>query len=165
MRPWRLEILALCPEHPKQDQSPKFTPLSETTSIPVCFIWESTPPPPRATWPIRLELIPVSVVLMKQLGVFLLPTRWDAVPPALSSPVYPFIHLGGEICETSFQRTQRNVPGQGSNPEQLNPERSALTMRPTCLPEDYKYITHIKTNYVTWIVVVHESKRAIVYCD
>ena len=38
------KILALCPEHPKRDQNPKFTPLSETTSIPVCFIWESPPP-------------------------------------------------------------------------------------------------------------------------
>ena len=40
----RHKILALCPEHPKRDQNPKFTPLSETTSIPVCFIWESPPP-------------------------------------------------------------------------------------------------------------------------
>ena len=32
-------LLALCPEHPKRDQNPKFTPLFETTSIPVCFIW------------------------------------------------------------------------------------------------------------------------------
>ena len=37
--------MALCPEHPKRDQDPKFTPLSETPSIPVCFIWESPPPP------------------------------------------------------------------------------------------------------------------------
>ena len=29
-----LKILALCPEHPKRDQNPKFTSLSETTSIP-----------------------------------------------------------------------------------------------------------------------------------
>ena len=36
--------MALCSEHPKRDQNPKFTPLSETTSIPVCFIWESLPP-------------------------------------------------------------------------------------------------------------------------
>ena len=35
----------LCPEHPKRDQNPKFTPLSETTSISVCFIWESPSPP------------------------------------------------------------------------------------------------------------------------
>ena len=34
-------MLAFCPEHPKRDQNPKFTPLSEMTSIPVCFIWES----------------------------------------------------------------------------------------------------------------------------
>ena len=37
--------MVLCPEHPKRDQNPKFTPLSETTSIPVCFIWEFPPPP------------------------------------------------------------------------------------------------------------------------
>ena len=33
--------MTFCPEHPKRDQNPKFTPLSETTSIPV-----HTPPPP-----------------------------------------------------------------------------------------------------------------------
>ena len=52
-RPWRLKLLALCPEHPNRDQNPKFTPLSETTSIPVCFIWESPPPPPRGIMPQR----------------------------------------------------------------------------------------------------------------
>ena len=36
--------MALCPEHPKRDQNPKFTPLKETTSIPVCFIWEFPTP-------------------------------------------------------------------------------------------------------------------------
>ena len=35
----------LCPEYPKRDQNPKFTPLSETTSVPVCFIWGFPPPP------------------------------------------------------------------------------------------------------------------------
>ena len=38
--------MTFCPEHPKRDQNPKFTSLSETTSIPVHFIWESPPPPP-----------------------------------------------------------------------------------------------------------------------
>ena len=42
MRSWWHKILALCPEHPKRDQNPKFTPPSETTSV--CFIWESPPP-------------------------------------------------------------------------------------------------------------------------
>ena len=37
--------MAFCPEHPKWDQNRKFTPLSETTSIPAFFIWESPPPP------------------------------------------------------------------------------------------------------------------------
>ena len=39
-------MIAFCPEHPKWDQNPKFTPLSETTSIPPLFIWEPFPPPP-----------------------------------------------------------------------------------------------------------------------
>ena len=36
--------MTFCPEHPKWDRNPKFTPLSETTSIPAAFIWG--PPPP-----------------------------------------------------------------------------------------------------------------------
>ena len=35
--------MVFCPEHPKLDQNLKFTPLSETTSIPAPFTWE----PPR----------------------------------------------------------------------------------------------------------------------
>ena len=34
----RLNIMVFCPEHPKRDQNPKFTPLSATTSIPTPFI-------------------------------------------------------------------------------------------------------------------------------
>ena len=33
--------MAFCPEHPKWDQNPKFTPLSETTGNPAPFVWES----------------------------------------------------------------------------------------------------------------------------
>ena len=32
-----------CPEHPKRDQNPKFTPLSETPSIPTPFIYRVPP--------------------------------------------------------------------------------------------------------------------------
>ena len=35
--------MTFCPEHPKWDQNPKFTPLSETTSIPASFKWKSSP--------------------------------------------------------------------------------------------------------------------------
>ena len=45
MRPLQLNIMVFCPEHPKRDQNLKFTPLSETTSIPAPFIWESPPAP------------------------------------------------------------------------------------------------------------------------
>ena len=31
-------MMVFCPEHPKWDQNPKFTPLSEMTSIPTIFI-------------------------------------------------------------------------------------------------------------------------------
>ena len=44
-------MMAFCPEHPKWDQNPKFTLLSETTSIPTPFICRvPTPPPPRERW-------------------------------------------------------------------------------------------------------------------
>ena len=36
---------AVCPEHPKRDHNLKFTPLSETTSIPTPFICGVPPPP------------------------------------------------------------------------------------------------------------------------
>ena len=35
--------MAFCPEHPKWDQTPKFTPLSETTSIPTPLICRVPP--------------------------------------------------------------------------------------------------------------------------
>ena len=41
------QILALCPEDPKRDQNPKFTPPSDTTSIPVSSYGSS---PPRALY-------------------------------------------------------------------------------------------------------------------
>ena len=37
-------MMAFCPEHPKSDQNPKFTPLSETKSIPTPFICGVPPP-------------------------------------------------------------------------------------------------------------------------
>ena len=37
-RPSRLNMKAFYPEHPEREQNPKFTPLSETTSIPTTFI-------------------------------------------------------------------------------------------------------------------------------
>ena len=55
--------MVFCPEHPKRDQNLKFTPLSETTSIPAPFIWES--PPPQGGDYIKpiLELSPDQVIL------------------------------------------------------------------------------------------------------
>ena len=40
-QPLWLNIVAFCPEQPKWHQNPKFASLSETTSIPAPFIWES----------------------------------------------------------------------------------------------------------------------------
>ena len=36
-------MMAFCPEHPKWDQNPKFTSLSETTSTPPLLYAESFP--------------------------------------------------------------------------------------------------------------------------
>ena len=36
-------MMTFCPEHPKWDHNPKFTPLSETTSIPTPFICRVPP--------------------------------------------------------------------------------------------------------------------------
>ena len=33
--------MVFCPENPNRDQNLKFTPLSETTSIPAPFLWKS----------------------------------------------------------------------------------------------------------------------------
>ena len=38
--------MSFYPEHPKRNQNQKFTPLSETTSIPTFFISVRIPPPP-----------------------------------------------------------------------------------------------------------------------
>ena len=40
------KTVAFPPENLKRDQNLQFTPLSETTSIPITFIWESASPPP-----------------------------------------------------------------------------------------------------------------------
>ena len=72
--------------------------------------------------PIRLVFIS-SFRSMKRLGVFLLPSGWDA-GPLQGYPQhfcqYQFIHLGGERHPESnvpCPRTQRNVPGQDPNPD------------------------------------------------
>ena len=52
-RPGRLKILAFCPEHPKRDQNPKFTPLSEKTNTPVCLYGS---PPGVVGCPVRCSL-------------------------------------------------------------------------------------------------------------
>ena len=39
------KLMPFCPEHPKWYQNPKFTPLSETTSIATPFICRVPPPP------------------------------------------------------------------------------------------------------------------------
>ena len=53
-RPLRQNIMVFCPEHPKRDQTLKFTPLSETTSIPVPFLWES---PPLQEWKVHIFVL------------------------------------------------------------------------------------------------------------
>ena len=53
MIPWRLKIVAFLPEHPKWDQNPWFTPLSERTSISDLSRGSPPPPPPLPARPLR----------------------------------------------------------------------------------------------------------------
>ena len=55
--------MVFCPKHPRRDQNLKFTPLSETTSIPAPFIWESPPPQGGDYIKPNLELSPDQVIL------------------------------------------------------------------------------------------------------
>ena len=75
----------------------------------------------QAKWSIGPELIPVSAVL-KRLRLFQLPSGWDSSPPQATltlnppAPICTPTAVGGERqTKLSRQRTQRNMPGQGSN--------------------------------------------------
>ena len=78
---------------------------------------------------------------MKRLGVFLLPSGWDAspsqgYPPALSSPV-PNYTPGWREAPWELSVLPKNTtqcPRPGLEPRPLAPESSALTMRPPRLP-------------------------------
>ena len=50
-------MMAFCPEHPKWDQNPKFTPLSETTSISTPFICGVPPPGDRSVLKITFKIL------------------------------------------------------------------------------------------------------------
>ena len=78
---------------------------------------------------------------MKRLGVFLLPPGWDAspsqgYPPALCSPV-PIYTPGWRGAQWELSVLHKNTtqcPRPGLEPGPLDPEMSALTMRPPRLP-------------------------------
>ena len=65
-----------CPEHRKWDQNPKLTPLSETTSIPVPFKWESPPGnlPGSLLWscPMKQLVAQVTVALVVEHGALII---------------------------------------------------------------------------------------------
>ena len=100
-------MLALCPEHPKRDQNPKFTPLSETTSIPVSFIWESPPPPPPWASPAPLFSRVLAPGLPAELGF------QDGCSIALERVYQRRAYLQGlrysNIMLIQFSRTVRSV--------------------------------------------------------
>ena len=84
-RPWRLNILALCREHPKRGQNPKCTPLSKTTSIPVCFIWESSPRGVDRLLPVifeRCKHSKQSIYLSQNVFLMLLALVWCQINPS-----------------------------------------------------------------------------------
>ena len=100
--------------------------------------------------------------MKRRLGVFLLPPGWDAspsqgYPPALN--LYTWVERGTVRVKVSCPRTQHNVRGQGSNPES-----SALTMRPPCLPQELELLTDIcDFTYVIYVILV--ETRVLLTCD
>jgi len=100
---------------------------------------------------------------MKWLGVFLLPSGWDASPSQgypqhnvcryqehiTCSCWYSLIHLGGEKhCDSkvSCPRTQHNVPDQGSNPDRSI--QLVVTRLPSMLQKLYQ--TNAQTLVSKW---------------
>ena len=68
----------------------------------------------RANWPVRPELIPVSVAWSDQEYFFSLLYGMQSYPQHYVRR-YLLIHLGGERCyESKVPRNLHNVPGQGS---------------------------------------------------
>ena len=55
MATYEPHMMAFSPEHPKWDQNLKFTPLSETTSIPTPFIYKFSVPTPGTKLPVLLQ--------------------------------------------------------------------------------------------------------------
>jgi len=68
-------------------------------------------------------------------GVLLLPFGWNA-SPSMGNPQhhvrrYPFIYLGRERhCDSVLARNTTQCPRSGLDPGPLDPETSALTIRP-----------------------------------
>ena len=95
---------------------------------------------------------------IKWLGVFLLPPGWDAspsqgYPPALNSPVAIYTPGWREaLWEWSvLSKNTTQCPRPVLEPGPLDPETSALTMRPPrlsysqCIPEKARYFWMIQT--------------------
>ena len=94
----------------------------------------------RAKRPIRPELIPVSLAWGDQ-EYFYSPLDGMPViaglPPALSSPtpIYTPGWRGAQWELSVLPKNTTQCPRPGLEPEPLDPEMSALTMRPPCLPQ------------------------------
>ena len=109
---------------------------------------------------------------MKRLGVFLLPPGWDASP----SQGYPAaLNLPVPICTPGWRealwelsvlpKNTTRCPRPGLEPGPLDPETSALTMRPPCLQHIpnctwAKFVSADKASpYCRWM-----SMKAVVLC-
>ena len=86
--------MIFCPEHPKRDQNPKFTPLRETMSIPIHCIWESPPPQ-------DYDLVP-RIVILYSTYKYLLDNH--TVPLQF----FPDLHLGPEAVSTTKTKMKVN---------------------------------------------------------
>ena len=94
--------MAFCTEHPERDQNPKFTPLSEMTSIPTTFICPPLAPPGC--------IVPASMEVEVIVGS--LPFFWEifprvsvsSSPPSSKIDQHPKFHVPSgseEKCEAA----------------------------------------------------------------
>ena len=108
-------MMAFCSEHPKWDQNPKFTPLSETTSIPTPFICGVPPPPGKLNkpafygessivfWRIRNAYRRVPVDLMVRL-----PCNWCSAMWLLTSLALACARLSDSMVGTFLNEQSEN---------------------------------------------------------
>ena len=111
MRPSWLNMMAFCSEHPKWDQNPKFTPLSEMTSIPPFHVRIPPAPPGLDVWSQEgfqkgVQILHVTVICASGLVTSTFSVSVCIVP--LFSAIIGFIGLLAlEVCNQHWRERSK----------------------------------------------------------